>query len=219
MRLIPWSPAYEAHTPSCMNLIHRMRTKLIYDSYMSLIQNVCTETIQHLVHCTKLEGAWLAIILLLNSASSDPNRRTLPPRCDLTDLEKERLILLGIVPPSLGIPALPQALSDLLHLTWKFVLIEFTLVDLHNKRFGGDRLIGESAARRYISKANTLSERVRQRNVRAEARCQSCDDNCKNENSILYPLATIDNEGNIIWDFAFNTILSIYDLSTQATAS
>ena len=41
MRLIPWSPAYEAHTPSCMNLIHRMRTKLIYDSYMSLIQNVC----------------------------------------------------------------------------------------------------------------------------------------------------------------------------------
>ena len=204
-------------------ILHRgLFTRHIRRDNTSSLCRLCgrhTETIQHLVHCTKLEGAWLAIILLLNSASSDPNRRTLPPRCDLTNLEKERLILLGIVPPSLGIPALPQALSDLLHLTWKFVLIEFTLVDLHNKRFGGDRLIGESAARRYISKANTLSERVRQRNVRAEARCQSCDDNCKNENSILYPLATIDNEGNIIWDFAFNTILSIYDLSTQATAS
>ena len=41
MRLIPWSPVYEPHRPSCMNLIHRMRGLLIYDSYMSLIQNVC----------------------------------------------------------------------------------------------------------------------------------------------------------------------------------
>ena len=41
MRLIPWSPVYEPYTPSYMSLIHCMRGMLIYDSYMSLMQNVC----------------------------------------------------------------------------------------------------------------------------------------------------------------------------------
>ena len=41
MRLIPNLKLYEPHRPSCMNLIHCMRTKLIQEVCMSLIQNVC----------------------------------------------------------------------------------------------------------------------------------------------------------------------------------
>ena len=41
MRLMPWTGVYEAHRPSCMTLIDCMRTKLIHEVCMSLIENVC----------------------------------------------------------------------------------------------------------------------------------------------------------------------------------
>ena len=41
MRLIQKLSLYEPHRPSCMSLIHCMRGLFIYESYMSLIQNVC----------------------------------------------------------------------------------------------------------------------------------------------------------------------------------
>ena len=40
MRLMPQTRVYEPHTPSCMTLIDCMRTKLIHEVYMSLIENV-----------------------------------------------------------------------------------------------------------------------------------------------------------------------------------
>jgi hypothetical protein len=41
MRLIQNLKLYEPHRPSCMNLIQCMRGLFIYESYMSLIPNVC----------------------------------------------------------------------------------------------------------------------------------------------------------------------------------
>ena len=43
MRLIHHLKLYEPHRPSCMTLIQCMRDKLIHESYMSLIQNLCID--------------------------------------------------------------------------------------------------------------------------------------------------------------------------------
>ena len=45
MRLIQNLKLYEPHRPSCMTLIDCMRTKLIHEVYMSLIENVCAEVV------------------------------------------------------------------------------------------------------------------------------------------------------------------------------
>ena len=70
----------------------------------------------------------------------------------LSRSEEDRFILLGLLPS--GAP-LARAYVDLYLITWKFILINFTLVDLRRQRFNSDST-WKAAVRRYLSKANSL---------------------------------------------------------------
>ena len=83
---------------------------------------------------------------------------------------------------------------------WKFILIHFTLVDLEHKPFR-PRDVWLGAVRRYASKANKLTHKVRVKQARAEATCSSLD--LRAERQLLEPLATLDNDGTIQWTSPF----------------
>ena len=118
---------------------------------------------------------------------------------ELNQNEHDRLILLGATP----IP-IPQALSDLHLIIWKFILINFTQVDLSNIKFNIESTF-TGALRRYVSKVNALAERLRLRAARCEAREEQL--RTKADNEILFPLARIENNGDIVWDYFFKKLL------------
>jgi hypothetical protein len=136
------------------------------------------ERCTHLPRCRCLAPIWNRFIKLTKLKCNDDNSRS-------------RLILLG-----LSHPPLPKALSDFHLILWKFILINFTLVDLENKRFIADN-VWNGAIRRYLSKANTLTYRVGDLTRRAEANLSQL--NLKQVNELLSPLGTIDSRGSIIW--------------------
>ena len=93
-------------------------------------------------------------------------------------------------------PDLPRAVSDLLLVIWKFVLIHFTLVDLQSSPFLTDQ-VWQGAMRRFASKANSLTHRMHVAAANAEARGE--DLNTSKLNGLLNPLGTIDESGTITW--------------------
>ena len=102
----------------------------------------------------------------------------------------------GFIIPQYSHPPLLKALSDFHLILWKFILINFTLVELENKRFIADN-VWNAAIRRYLSKANTLTYRVGDLTRRAEANLHEL--NLKQVNELLSPLGTIDSRGSITW--------------------
>jgi hypothetical protein len=137
-----------------------------------------TETIEHLATCPSLHHIWRSFSRLANINTSSSQ-------------EEARLNLLGIHTPPLS-----QALSDLHLIIWKFILIYFTLVDLKHIPFDA-KLVWRKAIRRYVSKANSLTYRVTQKQVTAEAR--NTNSNLDREQALLKPLACIDSNGCISW--------------------
>ena len=137
-----------------------------------------TETIEHLATCPSLHYIWRNFARLANINTSSSQ-------------EEARLNLLGI-----HTPPLPQALSDLHLIIWKFILIYFTLVDLKHIPFDS-KLVWRKAVRRYVSKANSLTYHVTQKQVNVEARKTNL--NINRELALLKPLASIDSNGCICW--------------------
>jgi len=116
------------------------------------------ETIDHLPSCPKLAGIWNYFLALLP-----------PELVPGSDYNYRRLILLGIT----DLP-LPDSLSDLHLVIWKFVLIHFTAVDLANRPFL-PLAVWDGAIRRYASKVNSLTYQVHNSIARAEATEQDPD--------------------------------------------
>ena len=143
-----------------------------------------TENIMHLATCPSLYYIWSSFAKLANINTS-------------SSLEEARLNLLGIHNPPLS-----QALSDLHLIIWKFILIYFTLVDLKHIPFD-PKLVWTKAIRRYVTKANSLTYRVTQKQVTAEARHTNI--RIDRELSLLKPLASIDSNGCICWSSGMRT--------------
>ena len=135
--------------------------------------------IEHLPNCPVLEPLWGSFLKLAGLKLPD-------------SIARKRLLLLG-----LSNPPLPQSLSDLHLILWKFTLIHFTLVDLQKKPFKTDD-VWLSAVRRYASKANKLTHHIRSKQMRAEATNAALD--LQPERRSLEPLATIDDDGAIDWN-------------------
>ena len=143
-----------------------------------------SETIDHLPDCPKLAGIWTFFMALLS-----------PELVPTRDIDRRRLILLG-----LSDPPLPDALSDLLLVIWKFVLIHFTAVDLASRPFT-PTTVWDGAIRRFTSKANSLTFQVAQAIARAEAAEEDSD--LRRFNKLLLPLAQFDHQGLLVWDHRF----------------
>ena len=71
-------------------------------------------------------------------------------------------------------------------------------MDLEHKPFK-PRDVWLGAVRRYASKANKLTHKIRAKQVRAEATCSNLDIHAERE--LLRPLATIDVSGAIEWTY------------------
>ena len=130
-------------------ILHRaLYTRHINPDCLSRLATNCrlchaaTERIGHLPDCSTLQPIFSSFLRLAGCNPTDPTDRS-------------RLLLLG-----LASPPLPQALSDLHLIMWKFILIHFTLVDLEHKPFR-PRDVWLGAVRRYASKANKLTHKVR----------------------------------------------------------
>ena len=147
------------------------------------------ENILHLASCRRLCTLWDRFILLSN-------------RTCQSQQERSKLILLGVTPEG---RSLPQALSDFHLVLWKFILINFTLVDLQKQRFIAEN-VWKGAVRRYVSKANSLTSKILLRQIRAEN--DNADVCVSNENSILAPLGEIDLHGSISWQPRFAQYVS-----------
>ena len=78
---------------------------------------------------------------------------------------------------------------------WKFILINFTAVDLKGQLFNADN-VWKGALRRYASKVNSLTFKVNLRRLKAEARGKPIN---VTKNKLIAPLATIDEMGVIQW--------------------
>ena len=140
------------------------------------------ERIAHLSHCRCLRPLWDKFHKLHD--------------IDLhSTTEYSKLTLLGV-----GVSDLPPAVSDFHLILWKFIIIHFTLVDLDNRPFQHTD-VWKGAVRRYISKANSLSQQVRHESMAAEARNRP--PKLDKFNKILHPLATIDFRGDIHWKAKF----------------
>ena len=166
-------------------ILHRgLLTRSINGNTPKFLCRLCgnaEEKIRHLSRCCKLKPIWDRFLKL---CALD----------NLTPIQRDRLILLGIPP---GTSPLPTALSHLHLITWKFILISFSLVDLKNAKFNIDT-VWAGAIRRYISKANSLSHRVQEKQKKAEARMLDSI-NVDAENKLLSPLGTIDERSIITW--------------------
>ena len=170
-------------------ILHRaLYTRHINPDHTSRLATNCrlchaaTERIGHLPNCSALQPIFKSFLSLAGCNPTDP-------------LEHSRLILLGLTSPPL-----PQALSDLHLIMWKFILIHFTLVDLEHKPFK-PRDVWLGAVRRYASKANKLTYKIRVKQARAEATFSTLD--VRAESHLLSPLATIGDGGIIEWTSPF----------------
>jgi hypothetical protein len=143
-----------------------------------------TETIDHLAICPKLTGIWTYYLALLP-----------PEHAPNNDTERRRLLLLCATETPL-----PSALSDLLLVVWKFVLIHFTAVDLANQPFS-PTAVWDGAIRRFASKANKLTYQVSQAVANAEASEET--PHLQPFNDLLLPLAYFDQQEQLIWDHRF----------------
>ena len=154
-------------------ILHRgLLTRNIQNDCRTTICRVCdgaVESIAHLSRCPVLNKIWQPFLALCGACNADESKRIIRGNCfnELTLNEHDRLILLGYV----QIP-LPQALSDLHLIIWKFILINFTQVDLSNTKFNIETTL-TGALRRYVSKVNALSERLKLRAARCDARSRS----------------------------------------------
>ena len=142
------------------------------------------ESIDHLPACPKLSGIWNYFLALLPPELVPDN-----------DSNYRRLILLGI-----SDPPLPDSLSDLHLVIWKFVLIHFTSVDLANRPFL-PLTVWDGAVRRYASKVNSLTHQVHRSIARAESADQ--DPDLRRFNKLLAPLAHFDERAHLYWNHIF----------------
>ena len=149
-------------------------------------------------------------MILCVNCDSDPSERPSKPTTAIDTIDDttwERIILLGETECVYNI--MPQAVGDYFLLLWKFVLIHFTAVDLDNTKFVEENVL-TGAIRRYISKANVMQTRILNRVKLSEARGIKATP--KVENSILYPLGSIDLAGNITWDYWFQRFIDLVQL-------
>jgi hypothetical protein len=107
---------------------------------------------------------------------------------NLTQVERDRFILLGLLPS--GAP-LARAYVDLFLITWKFILINFTLVDLRRQKFNVD-VTWKSSVRRYLSKANSLLFKLNLQNTQVEAGRRRR--NREKESKHFSPLGEVDGD-------------------------
>ena len=196
-------------------ILHRgLLTRNIQNDCRTTICRVCEgaiESIAHLSRCPTLDKIWQPFLALCGACNADENPRVIRNNCfnELNQNEHDRLILLGATP----IP-IPQALSDLHLIIWKFILINFTQVDLSNIKFSIELTL-TGALRRYVSKVNALAERLRLRAARCEAREEQLRTRADNE--ILFPLARIEDNGDIVWDYFFKKLLDELVLAERIT--
>ena len=130
-----------------------------------------------MAECKVLLPIWTKFLAMLDTPPLPEDRTT--------------LILLGY-----STPALPKALSDLHLILWKFILINFTLKDLQNRKFDSTA-VWDGAIRRYASKANSLTYQVTQEVLVSEARGTA--PRLQRLNDLLAPLSTISSTGEITW--------------------
>ena len=140
------------------------------------------ERISHFPRCKKLAPIWSKLLALFHIKSDT-----------LSTQELDALILLGAAPGTLP---LEQAYSDLHLVVWKFILIDFTAVDLRNHRFDPEGT-WKRAVTRYLSKANSLTFKMRYPLAQAEA--SNARVNLSRPNRYLSPLGVIDQSGVITW--------------------
>ena len=115
--------------------------------------------------------------------------------CTANSIDHSKLIILGA-----STPELPPAILDFHNLIlWKFIIIHFTLVDLGNRPFKQEE-VWKGAIRRYLSKVNSLQQKIKLEVTEAEARERPA--NLRRFNALLTPLATINNNGDITWNSA-----------------
>ena len=136
------------------------------------------ERISHLADCRCLRPIWDKFNTL----------HTIKPT---STTDRHKLLLLGV-----SVPELPQAISDLHLIIWKFIIIHFTLVDIDKRPFKTDD-VWTGATRRYLSKVNSLQQKVRLEVKDAEARDRPA--RIRRFNRLLAPLATINADGKIKW--------------------
>ena len=88
-------------------------------------------------------------------------------------------------------------------ITWKFVLISFTLVDLKGQKFDSAN-VWKSAVRRYLSKVNSLLFTLKLQNIQEEngRRPRRRD----KENKHFSPLGELEGDA-ITWRYDFDTTI------------
>jgi hypothetical protein len=157
-------------------ILHRtLLTRAHNNKVPSFLCRCCanfTENIIHLARCAQLRPIWDALKELFE----------LPP---LSQNDSDRFILLGLLPSR---APLARAYTDLWLITWKFVLINFTLVDLQKKRFD-PKATWKCAVRRYLSKANALYFTLNLQTIQEESGIRRRD--FDKDNKHFSPLATI----------------------------
>jgi len=154
--------------------------------------NAHKETIRHLANCPKLKPMWDKYCHYCCITSTTP-------------LDRECILLLGVREDG---RALPQAPSDFLLIVWKFILINFTLVDLKQQKFIPEE-VWKGAVRRYISKANTLTFKIMLKQIRSENGRGEIETRLENE--LLAPLGSIDSDGTITWADPFNSLIELVE--------
>ena len=184
----------------CKNILHRaLLTRHINKDAPSFLCRLCRrkeENITHLARCSTLAKVWDKYLSLAKYDGLSP-------------VERDRLILLGI-PPSGG--PLPPALSDLHLITWKFIIIHFTLVDLKRQKFIPDE-VWKGALRRYLSKLNSAVFKAKLRLDRCAAREETFS--CNSLNAALKPLASIDSAAQLSLDRDLDTLLTRLSIRTS----
>ena len=137
------------------------------------------ERITHLAECRCMRPIWNKFRSLHKIRTTDSS-------------EHCKLVLLGYSTPEL----LP-AISDFHLILWKFIIIHFTLVDIDNRPFKPDE-VWTGATRRYLSKVNSLRQKVRWEMSASEARERPA--RLRQFNHLLHPLATINESGDVRWN-------------------
>jgi hypothetical protein len=140
------------------------------------------ESLSHFPNCPVLKPLFTKLASL--------HYTTLP-----VGVEWDRLVLLGV-----SSPPLPRAISDLHLVLWKFILINLTQRDLHNKPFD-PRTTWRGAVRRYVSKANSLTHRTKLLYMKQESRRLAHDH--ESLEVLLSPLGLLDGAGAIVWRHDF----------------
>ena len=173
-------------------ILHRaLLTRTINSKSSTKLCRLCNkepERITHLPNCSKLKPIWNTLTKLFGYTT-------------LTGQDWDRLILLGLTPDD---TTLKQAYSDLHLITWKFILIHFTLVDLKRQPFRHEQ-VWRGAITRYLSKANKLPYNLQIKQAMSEARSTKLSTH--QEQQLLQPLGEIDDQLQIRWREDFQQLV------------